>query len=151
MKVMSKSETTNVQNSLDFANVASSLMTNTTVLHMSQIDIESAISFDNSWANVEDIVGIKQMHVIKCNLQNKKIQLWKTQCSNGIPDIDANWISTKTCKLPDQKLNISNFNVGDWCTVTYDKDVYTGEISNIFGTDLKVNVMILSGSYQKWP
>ena len=75
MKVMSKSVIINVQNSLDFANVASSLMTNTTVLHMSQIDIESAISFDNSWANVEDIVGIKQMHVIKCNLQNKKIQL----------------------------------------------------------------------------
>ena len=47
MKVMSKSETTNVQNSLDFANVASNLMTNTTVLHMSQIDIESAISFGN--------------------------------------------------------------------------------------------------------
>jgi hypothetical protein len=69
MKVMSKSETTNVQNSLDFANVASSLMTTTTVLHISQVDIESAISSVNPWVNVEDIVGIKQ---IKCNLQNKK-------------------------------------------------------------------------------
>ena len=75
MKVLSKSEITNVQNSLDFANVATSLMTNNTALHMSQIYIEFAISFDNSWANVEDIVGIKKMHVIKCNLQNKKIQL----------------------------------------------------------------------------
>ena len=53
--------------------------------------------------------------------------------------------------LPEQKLNLSNFNVGDWCAVTYDKNVYVGEISNIFGTDLKVNVMILSGSYWKLP
>ena len=55
-----------------------------------------------------------QLHMIKCNLQNKKIQLWKTQHSNGIPDIDANCIFTKTCKFPGQKLNFSNFNVGDW-------------------------------------
>ena len=84
----------------------------------------------------------------KCIWQNaickiKKIQLWKTQCSNGISDIDANCISTKTCKLPGQKLNILNFNVGDKCVVTCDKNVYTGEISNIFGTDLEVNLMIL--------
>ena len=39
MKVMSKSETTNVQNSLDFVNVASNLMANFTVLRMSQVDI----------------------------------------------------------------------------------------------------------------
>ena len=61
MKVMSKCETTNAQNSLDFVNVASTLMTNTTVLNMSQIDIQSAISFDNPCTNVEDIAGIKQM------------------------------------------------------------------------------------------
>ena len=63
MKVMSKFETTNVQNSLDLANVASSLMINTTVLHMNLTDIESAMNYYNLWANVEDIIGIKQMHV----------------------------------------------------------------------------------------
>ena len=78
---------------------------------MSQIVTESAISFDNPWTNVEDIVGIKQIHVIKCSFQNKKNQVWKTQFSNGILDFDVNCISTKTCKSP-EKFYISNFNVG---------------------------------------
>ncbi len=68
-----------------------------------------------------------------------------------IPDIEVNCISTISCKSTDQKLNIFNFNIGDWCAVTYDKNVYAGEISNIFGIDVEVNVMIPSGSYWKWP
>ena len=108
----SKSKTTNVQISLDFANV----MTNTTFLHTNQVDIESAINWDKPWVNVEDI-GIKQMHVIKCNLQSKKMQLWKTNCSNVIPDIEVNCISTKSCKSIHLKLSISNFNISNWCTI----------------------------------
>ena len=110
MKIMSKS---NVQNPLDFPNVIASLMTNSTVLHMNQVDIEYAISSNNLWVNVKHIVGIKQMHLIKYNLQNKKIQLWKTNYSNVILDIEVNCISTKSYKLTDQELNISNFNTGD--------------------------------------
>ena len=48
----------NIQNTLDFATVAFSLITNTTGLHMCLIDFESAINFDNPWANVEDTAGI---------------------------------------------------------------------------------------------
>lgn len=125
-------------------------MTNTIVLHTSQVDIESAISPDKLWVSVEDIIDIKQMHVIKCNLQKSKIQLWKTKCSNAIPDIEVNCISTISFKSTDQKLNISNFNMGDWCAVTCEKNVYAGKISNIFGTDVEVNVMIPAGSYWKW-
>ena len=47
-------------------------MTNPAVLHMSQIDFKSTIGSENPWVNVENIVGIKQMHIVKYNLQNKK-------------------------------------------------------------------------------
>lgn len=57
----------------------------------------------------------------------------------------------KVKSLVGKKLNVPDFNIGDWCAVTSGKNVYAGKISNIFGTDVEVNVMIPSGSYCERP
>ena len=78
--------------------------------------------------------------------ETNRVELRQPPCSSPKNLPQNCWLN----KLPDQKLNISNFNVGDQCAVTYEKNVYAGEISNIFGTELEVNVLIPSGSYWKW-
>ena len=45
-------------------------MKNTIVLHMSEVDTESAIKSENPSVNVEDIFCIRQMRVTKCLFAN---------------------------------------------------------------------------------
>lgn len=66
--VMSKrAESVIVQNSRDFARVASEKMTTTTVIHISQEEIDSVSQ--QAWDDVKTVPGIQKMHVVHCCLK----------------------------------------------------------------------------------
>ena len=46
---------------------------------------------------------------------------------------------------------VKSFTVGDWVLVKYDTDVFPGEVKKICNDEIKVSVMVPSGSYFKWP
>ena len=44
-----------------------------------------------------------------------------------------------------------NLDVGNWVLVSYDGSLFPGEVRGISGKEVKVAVMISSGSHYKWP
>lgn len=54
--------------------------------------------------------------------------------------------------LSDTNTTESNeFSTGDWCVVMYDGENYPGEITNVIGQEIQVQVMHRAGNYFKWP
>lgn len=77
-EVMSKkTRGTIVQSSLEFANVVSTLMPKTKVIHVSQAEIKSRITEMNPWMNSLAVPGIRKMHFIMCDCKGN-IQLFNT-------------------------------------------------------------------------
>lgn len=88
--MMNQSNDLVVQSSLDFANVASSLMKKTNVFHISQKEIlllSSNIVKDEEWQNVKPIPGLKEIHVVK--YFNNTLSLFKH--SLLVPKNDENY------------------------------------------------------------
>lgn len=78
MEVMSKKiDSTIVQSSKDFARAATRLMDQTTVIHISQKDIEQRINEVATWENVPPVPGIQKMHVACCFTSGGQVQLFE--------------------------------------------------------------------------
>lgn len=133
-----------VQSSYEFYKAASSVMKSTEVLHISQDEINETLRLENPWDSVVDIgVGIQKTHVIKCNLDGN-ILLYKDNLSTS-PLIK---IQTEG---ESPGLSIEELEIGDWCLVKYDEEIYPGEVTEKTSSEVKVNVMVKSGKYWKWP
>lgn len=74
-KSMSKDVSHAVQSSKDFADLASELMSATTVLHISQEEINEAVALTDSWEDAPAADGIRSMHDAQCIFKDHKIEL----------------------------------------------------------------------------
>ena len=148
-----------VQSSVDFANVAEKILTETEVVHISQEDIDRNVEWCRSYDNVLPVPGIQKMHIAKAS-SNGKVELWHTSGGNVEPEI------TITYKTPEQELskNCASdpqchqhdvctvlYTVGDWVLVSYDGSKYPGKVESIVGINIEVDAMEKSGGYWKWP
>lgn len=110
----------------------------TTVIHVSEEDINLILGKKKLWENVESIPGIQSFHVIK--YENKKFSFFKNAMSP--PEANTLNISSETA---------TSFKVGKWVVVKYDGVNYPGEITSINHDSVEVSVMIKSGTFYKWP
>ena len=153
-KVISKSEDVIVQNSVDFALLVAQLMPATTVIHVSQADIDCAITTAKPWDDVVAIAGIRQMHAAEYSWAENLLRLWHTSDERE-PSIEmqlrpdgsetASFSSTVSSVLP------NTIKVGDWCVVRYDGAQYLGEVTTVIGDEYEVSVMVRTGNLWKWP
>ena len=72
---MSKGESQVIQSSEDFANLASKLMSATTVLHIDEKEIDHVMSLADSSENAPTVGGIRSMHNAKCFYKEHMIEL----------------------------------------------------------------------------
>ena len=149
-KSMSKSGKQVVHNSQDFFEVALSVMSSTTVLHISQEEIKDAIKAKNPWADVTNVAGIRQMHEAKCDYNNKQI-VFRHISGQSQPEFVVKYSTGETevpLVSPPTRVSLKK---GTWCVVDYDGEQFPGEVLRTVGDEYEVSVMMRAGGFWKWP
>ena len=89
-KSMSKDDLSQVvQSSEDFANLASKLMSATTVLHIDEKKINHVMSLADSWENAPTVDGIRRMHDAKCFYKQHTIELRHVSGQDECDDVQT--------------------------------------------------------------
>jgi len=126
--------------------------TNVDVIYMTDDDIReqnNLMNTDEVFTGAEPIKGIAHMHQFRVsNGMIEALQLSSDVVGSGSQLIQSVH-SDNTC-LP-ETCDHSEFVVGDWCAVEYDKTLFPGEIRSLQGDDYEVSVMVKAGKYWKWP
>lgn len=154
--ISKKTEGTVGQSSKDFARTAGRLLNKTTVIHISQEEIDERINEMAPWNDVAGFPGIMKMHVACCNPINGKIQLYENalaeKAATGTHVNHADICTSTVLPAPDSALtSIQALDVGDWCVVLYDDQQYPGEVTSTLNGEFEVCVMHRAGKYFKWP
>ncbi|KAG1651824.1 hypothetical protein GQR58_026730 [Nymphon striatum] len=141
-KVMSKSSTPLIiQNSQDFANAANQLMEKTTVIHISQRQINEFNEKYDGFKNVEAYPGISKCHIPSYSFPDKALKLKKHAL-----DYDQQ-ISEISVEPTQQQV----YTINEWVLVRYMGLSYPGEVTYTESSQIRVNVMEKAGTHYKWP
>ena len=159
-----------VQNSTDFAGLASELLKNVKVLHISQHEVDAMLNILKPFDHVVEAKGISSCHVAQCD--GHDVKMWHTSLEmNKVPTVSIHYgpnnlgkgksiispgtsypkpveVKKKKC-VSDWKKNIV---IGDWIVVKINGNHFPGEVLRKRGDDCEVNVMIPAGkTCWKWP
>ena len=138
---MSKSSTPLIiQYSQDFANAANQLMEKTTVIHISQCQINEFNEKYDRFKNVEVYPGISKCHIASYSLPDKSLKLKKHAL-----DYD-NQISEISVEPTQQQM----YTINEWVLVRYMGLSYPGEVTYKESSQIRVNVMEKAGIHYKW-
>jgi len=146
MTVMSKgSGSPVVQNSTDFVRVASGLLNKTSVIHVSQSDIDLKFAeMDLDWSNAPAVAGIHKIHIISIKNPEQEIMYWQNALAMRSEQLVE--------PIPEQMSQEIDLVVGDFCFVLYDGEEFPGEVTSVLdGPEYRVNVMHPTRGYFKWP
>lgn len=159
-KVMSKDDSTTVNDSVSFAEVATQLMPSTKVVHISQKEIDEIIAKDNPWNDVPAVQGIHKIHVATCLHPDRILKLYRTAGDIYpiaehilVPTDESSAVTpqpleSSVSSCVGQKLQLQ---VGDWCMVLYDGCEFPGTVTTVVEDDVEVSVMVPAGKNWKWP
>lgn len=154
--VMSKkSDRTVVQSSKDFSDVARQLMKQTTVIHISQEEIDNYVKDIVSWTDAAAVPGIQKMHMAASSLGGETVEIYEhSLADHAILTVGLQQESHDTAPvsvMDEATAAINNLAVGDWCVVMYDNEQFAGEVTNIASGEYEVSVMHRCGKYFRWP
>ncbi|KAG1714416.1 Mitochondrial coenzyme A transporter SLC25A42 [Nymphon striatum] len=138
-KSMSKDVSHAVQSSKDFADLASELMSATTVLHISQEEMNEAVALTDSWEDAPAADGIRSMHDAQCIFKDHKIELRHV---TGQTESDVVIHYEAQSQLPDDIVTAhvpGDVVAGDWVAVIYDDQWWPGTVDSV-STDDEITV-----------
>ena len=125
---MSKNGKIDVKNHVDFHRVASA---NVECLHVTMSHIDARVP-NSYWDDCFDVIGIAKIHTCFLNGTNLKFYANKMDLQNGkirhdfYLRFDMGELGATTTIENDKDIKI-----GDWVTVSYDDDVFPGEVLQI--------------------
>lgn len=134
---------------------AASKMPKVKVHEMTAADIEGRnknLNLDVTFESAEQIKDIAQKHFIQVE-DGKVIASLITADGYGHTQVEAEYTGSETASEEDV-VNTADehLNIGQWCVVKYDGEVYPGEVKEIGDQrDIRVSVMHRAGQNWKWP
>lgn len=137
----------------DFYKVASKHCPGINVLYVQSSDIRPNAEFlEHRWQSVLPISGIQKKHIFRYGGPNELLigrfasdNLVKVSVSKSDPPVAVDVQSEATV---DQTLDVT---MDEWVLVQYDGNLYPGVVKAIEKGELKVSVMVRSGTRYKWP
>ena len=109
------------------------------------------------WNIVYETSGVSNCHIANCT--GSAIKMWHTTMEMDQPAITVRYDNMPwPSPLPSDQVAdqisdwVHSIIIGDWVIVQYDNVRYPGEVTNIKGEDIQVNVIVPAGKHAwKWP